>query len=77
LEQLQTRAALDFNCQPAAISARFVDTQTRLATGCGKRAIYVETCSDRNRAVCAWMLNSEIKPAVAPPQPGRDVARSQ
>ncbi len=64
-EQLQTRAALDLNCQPTAISAREVDDRTRMAAGCGKQAIYIETCSDK-RVNCIWMLNSEIKPAVDP-----------
>jgi hypothetical protein len=44
-EQLQARAALDLECQPAAISAHSVEGQTRVASGCGKQAIYVETCS--------------------------------
>ena len=38
-EQLQARAALDFECQPAAISGRRVDDHTMVASGCGKQAI--------------------------------------
>src|SRR5450432_4088226 len=57
-EQLQARAALDLECQPAAISAHSVDGQTRVASGCGKQAIYVETCSGHNHSDCTWMLNS-------------------
>ena len=59
LERLQSRAALDFNCQPTAISAQEVDNLTRIAAGCGKQAIYVQTC--RGKSNCAWLLNSEIR----------------
>jgi len=65
-EQLQARAALDLECQPAAISAQSVDGQTRVASGCGKQAIYVESCSGHNHSDCTWMLNSTVKPAAAP-----------
>jgi hypothetical protein len=65
-EQLQTRAALDLECQPAAISAQSVDAQTRVASGCGKQAIYVESCSGNNHSDCTWILNSTVKPAAAP-----------
>jgi hypothetical protein len=57
-EQLQARAALDLECHPAAISAHSVDGQTRVASGCDKQAIYVETCSGHNHSDCTWMLNS-------------------
>lgn len=63
LEQLQARAAVDLECQPAAISAQVIDLYTRIAQGCGKQAVYVETCTDRNHSGCTWMLNSPIKPA--------------
>jgi hypothetical protein len=70
-EQLQARAAIDLECQPQAISANALDDQTRIASGCGKQAVYVETCAGNNRANCTWMLNSPIKPAadIAAPQP--------
>jgi len=61
-EQLQRRAALDLECRPEAISARYLDAETSVATGCGKQAIYVETCSSNNHTGCAWMLNSAVKP---------------
>lgn len=60
-EQLQSRAALDLDCQPTAISAREVDRLTRVATGCGKQAIYVQTCVGKAEDSCTWLLNSEIK----------------
>ena len=62
-EQLQARAALDLECQPAAISGRRVDDHTMVASGCGKQAIYVETCTGDNHTGCTWLLNSTVKPA--------------
>ncbi len=61
LEQLQNRAAADFNCQPAAITARELDHETKIASGCGKEATYVESCKGKKRSNCTWMLNSEIR----------------
>jgi hypothetical protein len=61
LEQLQSRAALDLNCQPDAISARRVDNLTLIAAGCGKQAVYVQTCSGKGEGNCTWLLNSEIR----------------
>lgn len=63
LEQLQRRAAIDLDCPSEAISSNEVDSQTRIATGCGRRAVYVETCSNKNRTACTWMLNSPVRPA--------------
>ena len=63
-EQLQARAAFDLDCPPASISARELDDRTQIATGCGKQAVYVQTCTNRNSG-CTWMLNSEVKPMEA------------
>jgi hypothetical protein len=60
LPQLQTRAALDLDCHAEALSVRVVDPATRLVTGCGKQAIYVENFN--NSRYPAWLLNSEIRP---------------
>jgi hypothetical protein len=62
-EQLQARAAVDFGCHPAGISSQAIDGYTRIASGCGKQAVYVETCTSNNHSGCTWMLNSPIKPA--------------
>jgi hypothetical protein len=62
--QLQSRAAFDFDCQPAAISVRALDPGTRVAAGCGKQAVYVEHFNNSRHPT--WLLNSEVKP-----QPGR------
>jgi hypothetical protein len=68
-EQLQARAAVDFECHPAAISSQAIDGYTTLASGCGKQAVYVETCTSNNHSGCTWMLNSPIKPAAGSPVP--------
>jgi len=59
--QLQARAAVDFNCQSSEISGRGIANGTVIAGGCGKRAIYVLTCSGRYN--CVWLLNSPIRSA--------------
>jgi hypothetical protein len=59
--QLQNRAAVDFNCQSSKITARELDSETRIATGCGKEAVYVQHCNGRGHEGCTWMLNSEIR----------------
>jgi hypothetical protein len=61
LAQLQTRAALDLDCSPASITARNIDTETLVASGCGKQAIYIEHCVGNHHSHCTWMLNSTIK----------------
>ena len=47
---VQARAAIDLDCQPQAISAELLVDQTGIANGCGKQAVYVETCAGNNRA---------------------------
>jgi hypothetical protein len=64
-EQLHARAAVDLDCRPEAISSQYLDSSTRIANGCGKQAVYVETCSDKDRLICTWMLNSAIRPSAA------------
>jgi hypothetical protein len=68
---LKVRAASDFACTPTDIKTTTIDDRTRVATGCGKRATYVEhceTCTDTalqavsgivamDRCNCTWMLD--------------------
>jgi len=60
-EQLQSRAAFDLECQPQAITAQTIDYETRIASGCGKKAVYVEQCTSNNHSGCTWMLNSPVR----------------
>jgi len=62
LQQLKTRAALDLECEAGAISLQQVDKLTQQASGCGKRAIYVQQYNQQQVAA-TWLLNSEIHPA--------------
>jgi len=63
LPQLQARAALDLDCRPSGISARDLDDRTVIAGGCGKRAIYVLSCTGKYSNHCTWLLNSPIRAA--------------
>jgi hypothetical protein len=65
-EQLQSRAAFDLDCRPQSITAQMIDYETRVATGCGKQAVYVEHCTGNNHSGCTWMLNSPVRPSTAP-----------
>ena len=57
---LQARAALDFDCQSSKISAHEIANRTMIAGGCGRRAIYVQSCSGRYGYNCVWLLDSPI-----------------
>ena len=59
LQQLKTRAALDFDCEAETILLKSVDQATEVASGCGKRAIYVQQFN--NNRYSTWLLNSEVK----------------
>jgi len=67
LPPLQSRAAVDFDCQPDRVSARGIAVDTVIASGCGKRAIYVQMCTGRHQEYCKWLLNSAIRRADGKP----------
>jgi hypothetical protein len=68
---LKVRAASDFACTPSDIKTTTVDDRTKIVTGCGRRATYVEhceTCTDTglqmmtgivamDRCNCTWTLD--------------------
>jgi hypothetical protein len=60
LQQLKTRASLDFECREQNIEVKEVDSGTQQAFGCGKKAIYVVQFN--NARYPTWLLNSEIRP---------------
>jgi hypothetical protein len=68
--QLQARAAADLDCAPEAIANLCIDGETRIANGCGKQALYVETCAHTHHTGCTWMLNSAVRPSTAAPKTG-------
>jgi hypothetical protein len=63
--QLRTRAAFDLACAPGAIRTEAIDGATQLATGCGKRAIYVEMFNNSRNPT--WLLNSSVESVSVPP----------
>jgi hypothetical protein len=63
--QLRTRAAFDLACAKDSIRTEAIDGATQLATGCGKRAIYVEMFNNSRNPT--WLLNSSVEPVIIPP----------
>jgi hypothetical protein len=64
LPQLRTRASVDLSCTPESIQLKPLDGATEIATGCGKRALYVQLFN--NSRYPTWLLNSNIEPAGVP-----------
>jgi hypothetical protein len=62
--QLRTRASLDLSCSPEGIQLDAVDPATQIASGCGKRAIYVQLLN--NSRYPTWMLNSNVETTRVP-----------
>ena len=60
LTQLRTRAAVDLACAPEGIRTDAIDGATEMATGCGRRAIYVQLFN--NSRYPTWLLNSSVQP---------------
>lgn len=59
-QQLQARAAFDLQCPPEQIGLVEIDSRTKGAQGCGRKATYVEDCQPRpfQGMVCTWVQNS-------------------
>jgi hypothetical protein len=60
-EQLQSRAAFDFQCDRSQLSIVQIDDQTRGVRGCGHQATYVERCNAPMGAMireCTWVMNN-------------------
>jgi hypothetical protein len=66
LPQLRNRASLDFSCAPESLQMSDLDGATKIVTGCGKRAVYVQLFN--NSRDPTWLLNSTIEPS-GPPAP--------
>ncbi len=62
--QLRARASLDLSCAPDSIRVNALDTGTQVASGCGKRAIYVELFNNGRHPT--WMLNSDVQTTRVP-----------
>jgi len=62
--RLVVRAASDLDCPSAPLDITSLDEATRIVTGCGRRATYVEICDGATDSVtqrCTWLLNGAIR----------------
>jgi len=58
-EQLIRRASFDLQCPAANLKIYQIDKRSRGVTGCGQKAVYVESCAGPNNNLdCTWVLNS-------------------
>jgi hypothetical protein len=60
VEQLRARSSFDLQCPKDQLRMVRIDDRTVGVTGCGTRAVYVESCSFDD---CTWILNSDGKRA--------------
>ena len=83
-QQLQARAAFDLQCPPEQVGVVEIDSRTRGAQGCGRKATYIEDCQPRpfQPMECTWVMNSGTQgqqamppgsslPPPPPPPPSR------
>lgn len=68
--QLKKRSSVDLSCPWYEVGVRSIDARTRLVEGCGKRAIYVESCETCSagkygtfRCNCTWLWNGTVAKA--------------
>ena len=54
-EQVQIRAAHDFQCDASQIQTASVDAATMRARGCGREAVYREECVTAGTTRCTWI----------------------
>jgi hypothetical protein len=60
--QLKSRASFDFDCPKSSIKTVTIDDRTKGVTGCGRRAVYVQTCARPLSTIdqqCTWVMNTE------------------
>lgn len=64
-DQLKARSAFDLNCPQNPIQTTPIDERTMGVTGCGQRAVYVESCDGDKASLatkCTWVLNFDSTP---------------
>jgi hypothetical protein len=62
--QLTARASFDLSCPSGTLHYKRIDDRTQGVLGCGKRAIYIESCDgprDRVATGCTWVINGTIE----------------
>lgn len=58
-DQLIRRATFDLQCPQQNLSVVQIDSRTRGVSGCGQKAVYVESCTGPgNNTDCTWVLNT-------------------
>ena len=61
--QLLRRASVDLECSQGELQIAALDGRTRQVNGCGRRAMYVSSCTGPyHSANCTWILNAAIEP---------------
>jgi hypothetical protein len=68
-KQLTSRASFDLSCPSGTLRYKRIDERTQGVLGCGKRAIYVESCGGGEGTSCTWVLNGTIAVEPAAPEP--------
>jgi hypothetical protein len=69
--QLTARASFDLSCPSGTLHYKRIDDRTQGVLGCGKRAIYIESCDGpRNQMAtgCTWVINGTIEVEPAAPE---------
>lgn len=62
--RLVVRAASDLDCPTEPLGIAPLDEATRIVSGCGRKATYVEICDGPGDSVtrrCTWLLNGAIR----------------
>jgi hypothetical protein len=70
--QLTSRASFDLSCPAETLRYKRIDGRTQGVLGCGKRAIYVESCDGPRSTIatdCTWVINGGIELTEPPPAP--------
>jgi hypothetical protein len=74
-DQLTRRAWFDLGCSAKELKYTRIDYLTVGVVGCGKRAIYVESCDgprSRLETMCTWVINGQIEPHATEPSRSPD-----
>lgn len=80
--QLARRATFDLSCSADALKYSDIDWRTVGVAGCGKRAVYLESCDgprENAGTSCTWVINGAIvawRPGTSAGQGFRAVAKS-
>jgi hypothetical protein len=63
-KQLARRASFDLECSADALKYSDIDWRTIGVAGCGKRAVYLESCDgprESGSTTCTWIINGVLE----------------